>query len=1579
MTTKQRSTKAKSGMAMILLLLTVLLCAVAFSTVPTVVIAEESQEKNITPYIVEHDGVVSDLSRFNTQRLPNGLSDNPDLINKDNLWQYVPTELFGSIGSDSAVISFLGANYGFVLDINWWINRVLLFEIYHNSEFTDTTEYSVRIEVVYRKAYTKTALGINPMDDPETLLLGIPFFSSTIYDADGQVDNLLGEFNADMTGAFFVEANYDGDVTLVEQGDPVSASGDAVIEVAGMYPDMIEQAFETTTATIKAVSKLNMAYSLATSVLEVVDSFTYKTVSSANNHGRKSFPMTPEGQIVKYGHLNKSINITKANAENEYLDVGDYVEVFFRINNPDFARYFIYNYMEIPIKKHSALEAPKTISTLGAQTLFNMTENIVECEQMDFDGQTFALSDGYNGVPLVGGRVLKFRPDKSGLYGFGCPEGYILEIEDEEAEYANKYNLQANKLYHIIIHPSDEDFTGDVREQPVYTTSDFGGECLFSGVYIWREQGISVGEECEIDTGVSYHLYINSQDCNPVIELTSAADIDDFDLYIADRQLDICGKAVKSGDKLVVNYPMAANERYYLICVNKTDAPARVELSVGNDLYIGDNGYRGVPLYYRYDSVYSQLYEVKGEYSEIVDVHGAQLKEETIGYYLAQGTSAYVLSENNIDDGVLAVDFSESVKTPVTVMGEVFECSDGFNDIFTHTARADANYSLDGGSYDVFENGVLLSQNTDSVLMYEGNVYTFVKLNKGGTFSLTPHGTAVEFETPLSVTGGRSETFAFTADGPLRVGLSVSPSNELSVYNSNMYPVPLDHGYLLDAGTYYIVIRNSGTYTLTVSEYLQEVPITLYVDGNIYSDNSGQTYYYGKTFSLPVPTKERYDFNGWAVGNVLYTNENGDSFDVLLEDSLSLEATWTLRAVVMEINFDDLSSKWWTGEELVGNEPQGVYIEGDLIDQLINLKSAYVSLPEGKKQGYFLKTFTYEKTGVEGGVDHYEFTPVWQIETYLAEFIPPYPTNDDVAYGIKISYGEQVTSAFPEIAFGLEDESLYYLTGWKLSDNSVVSFAEGSVLVDLTPGIGSEYNLDTDGDGVPDCTGVRLVASTKEVAYSVQINGNTYSVSSDGYTIASTIEAYGYGASGYKGYNVLFRFVNDNKKTSYPLGGKIDKEDLTDFWTEGDRAVTVALTLEKTPVTVLISYPNDNGGNPSSYTVADGSVPLKSIYVRGWRFDNWTYDGKKISALNAASLGIDKYFSATDGVKINAALSYATSRDTYKARDISRINIDTSIGVAYVDCTGGITQRDCHFVIATNVCEVTFYGGGSSWEDTEIEIEARTTPLVINFNNISMTATNSTSAVDASQCPDLELYSYNNVTLEAGEVSVINGNPAVKVNKDLTLLGKNFVIKGGDYWIYAAHENVLMSAGIEGGTSNGYMTVGAENVEVYGGNGFGVYNGKDGADNSENIGMDGGDGEDGWLGAGGAYGVRYKGTLIIQTGASLYCKGGNGADGGNGGDGGDGGPGKNGSLGVTTVNPGNGGDGGDGGNGGCAGIALYAGRIENNGTLIEKDGTPGNGGTGGSGGSAGTPSHTIWGNERKGEAGQPGKNGYQGS
>ena len=108
MTTKQRSTKAKSGMAMILLLLTVLLCAVAFSTVPTVVIAEESQEKNITPYIVEHDGVVSDLSRFNDKELPDGLSDNPDLINEDNLWQYVPTELFGSIGSDSAVNPFSG-------------------------------------------------------------------------------------------------------------------------------------------------------------------------------------------------------------------------------------------------------------------------------------------------------------------------------------------------------------------------------------------------------------------------------------------------------------------------------------------------------------------------------------------------------------------------------------------------------------------------------------------------------------------------------------------------------------------------------------------------------------------------------------------------------------------------------------------------------------------------------------------------------------------------------------------------------------------------------------------------------------------------------------------------------------------------------------------------------------------------------------------------------------------------------------------------------------------------------------------------------------------------------------------------------------------------------------------------------------------------------------------------------------------------------------------------------------------------------------------------------------------------------
>ena len=268
--------------------------------------------------------------------------------------------------------------------------------------------------------------------------------------------------------------------------------------------------------------------------------------------------------------------------------------------------------------------------------------------------------------------------------------------------------------------------------------------------------------------------------------------------------------------------------------------------------------------------------------------------------------------------------------------------------------------------------------------------------------------------------------------------------------------------------------------------------------------------------------------------------------------------------------------------------------------------------------------------------------------------------------------------------------------------------------------------------------------------------------------------------------------------------------------------------------------------------------------------------------------------------------------------------------------------------------------------------------MIINFGTGTVIGSYDQVALDASEVTGkLELYSWGEITLNAGDARVAESEPAVLCGGDVTMAGETFVIQGGNQ-VELAYPYSPASEGIVGGSGSSVMEITAKSVSVYGGDGLNGADGDDGADGTD-VGEAGGNGYLGIDGGDGASAIIYNGRIKVAQGSSLYCSGGNGGKGGDGGNGGNGGRGEDGEwFGATTIPSGDAGNGGNGGYGGDAGNGIEAKMIEGSYTAIA--GTPGAAGIGGIEGKPGNPpGHTVLGNEKFGEEGTKGSDGKQGA
>lgn len=1547
----------------ILVLMTVLIGMLLCLGDAKIVTAEE--QTATSKYIMEFGGVEVDMSQYAYQDISSS-----DVITENNIDEYVPTEWFNA---ENGSIGYVGRNYGFLLEVDGGRNRVLLFTIDYINNFVDDSSLTISISVVYQDAFSKTIFGIQDIAGVETLVLGVPKLSSAIIDAGENVN--INEENVTMqNGVFFQEANYDGNVTLIESGNVEEAIQSTKIKTSITTAANALGKIAQMAQLVSSASVIGAPVSAALTVANIIGEMTYEEIPNLNNHGEVVLPGTHEGQIQTYGNLIKGIQITKTSESAEYLTVGDNVQIRLRTGNPEDIRYYVMNQLDFTGYKYSLLGEPKTVTTFSSTSVFNMSYDEVNFTDLSWNDEKLEKSSGFNIVPLVNGRAMQFIPKETGYYGLSKLANYEVGINGLEKSDNDMYYLQAGNPYEITIDTGGS-LPGGLDSNELFLYTDFiNGEMDFVPLYVWRDQDVSF-DDTELQSGLTYMPIINDEEGNNVYSI-STANTANVEMYITDDEFNILAQGQKTDGKIVVNFPMLADEKYYLVCENKTSDVISMTLANEGDLTIGDTDYEGVPMYYRFDVPYTQTYCVYGDCRGWYTVSGQKITNSGSVMFFQQGETYYLLSAGEESGVSLDIEFNAISAVDIN---EEYLCKADEHAVFSFVPDVTLRYIFSGGDCDIYDDDGIMAAECDGAVLEEGQAYTIVKTDTGGTFSIVPDATALEYGESLNAVDAAAGTaYSFILDEETRINVELSNASGFEIYNVALNPIQKDHGYLLEQGKYYIVVNEGGSYTIEVSEYLQPVTINLVVDGQPYNDASGQTYYYGKPFKLPTPQKDRYDFGGWKDGDTIVTDEDGNSFSAIYEDEITFTAHWVLRGLVMEIDMGNGDAKWWTGDSIEDAQPDAVYLEDDFIRLLIDLKDDYVAMPDGSgnKEGHFLSTFTYEKESSVGNVDYYVFEPVWVTETYALSFVLDGGYKD-----VYVTFGETLDDEYWDAQFFDYKCNLWYADGWNYTFNSVgytLDVNAGMTIPDLTPGEGT-----TRAD-------ISFTPNQREVEYAVEINGVTYKLNSipDGIDdemvqygdkfllLGDSLSDYGMNESVYKGRLV---YLTDNENNIFYFGNKITRHDLVEHYDVSNySSVAVKLNVKYDSVTFNVSYNYSNTSNAKSFT-STGVVALKNdIELEGYLFDSWRYNGKVVTELSVNALGISEcYYSSSEIPTIN--ISAIFTRTEY---DFGTLQSLTVTGKAsYVDCKGVSYNASGKLTIASSVDVVTIDGKGSTWRDTSIIVASRSTELLIIISNISVMGAHSSAAIDASQCTGkLRIKSLNGVTLQAGESS--EGTVAkagITVGGSLSLEGERFYIYGGSQCLVLDELVLPATEAIAGGTYSSKLTIDAK-VYAYGGHGSFAMKTAD-LDGADGVGktVDGAEGDKGHKGGDGAAAIKYNGVVEILSDAFLYCEGGDGGQGSQGGTGGKGSDGVDGSFGVFTVLPGNGGKGGDGGDGGKGGDAIIAMRCDNftAATFEGKGGEGGAGGVGGKGGEGGAGCETIWGNKKP--DGTPGKDGDEGS
>lgn len=1532
----------------ILLVSTLLLAYLLYLCTPTT----NAESCNTAAAIATDYSIKEDFSEYTDNELP-------ESINADNVLQVVPAELFNK----NETYIYCGSKYGFIIHSEGNTNYILVFLIDISSK-SSTETYSHRLSIYYEGAFTySTTSGVESVHSDKHLMLSDISFNETIIDAS--CNNILSPYYNQNTndGAIFISC---------WQGDTQSTYYDTenLQELAGdLGQSLVISAFNILLPGVGDVFNVILEVS---SVIEAAENVWQKTISKETI---EQYPASAQAQLssettgyrlmktVSFGNREKIVDVLSYQSNNS-SEKGDYVEFCTRTVNPNDIAFYLATMFNFNVGLYSTYGYGNELGEFTVSGAYSTEKSTTEYTQMTVTAsKEFNLNEKPFFAPLLKGESFTFTPDITGEYSLHAPNGYVCKLRDPsnvaiEPSSDGNYFLTAGQTYSVGICTDDDDVDWNkVSRNDYYSSGEFIGEtAAFVSVQIKRVQDLPFIDDStalgNVQNGVSYVQVLNNSN-NDLLKITSE-NIDSLQVFIIDKNFNILSSGSNCGSDIVINYPY--DEPYYLTVINNGSATDISitdlgELVAGQDSYVCTNN---DGLFYAVDVKYTQTYYIDGTFTNLYNEKMQAIDSVDNSYYLTIGRY-YIKTYNGT---YLHVDIIDSEKKSISLPNTTYVANTSINAAFKLLSSFNGSISL-SSPCDIYNNGTLIAENTTSISVRSAEIYDLIRITNGNDLSFIPDSEEISFNQQKTVNNASAfEMYKFTLYDNIRIYAETLNSLNYEIYDSSLKQLTEDHGYMLSAGTYYIVVQDTGNYSFTIKEKLIPVSVSFTSDNQSFTDTTGQTYYYGKSFTFPVPNKEHYDFNGWQGDDgTMITDAQGKSFALLLADSLHVTATWTVRKVSLQINMAEGSALWWDGVTLSSVEISIDY-QAALFDELVNLYDKYISNPSGNKIGHYFTTFSTEKVNSQKNTDYYEFSPIWIKETYDLRFILPSGGEKTVS---GIHYDDVITSSVFTYDVLSPVKKGYSFVNWKLDNTRFFIFREGERVGDFTPNYGSS-NADL----------FTFTATLSPVTYTVKINGKTETATCEsGYKI-KTLSSYGISTTPYYGKNIYY-IRSDNGKAYY------ENELASEIYSD------ITFTLKSDFCNVALSYTDCEESNNVSQAKLDGSYTLAKAFKRGWEFTYWTCGNTTVTNITASALNITSYKSTAGSTLYSANLKANFKRDEIIAGISTYIISSTSSSSVFVDCSKKLISSSLTLRIDANVKEVTFYDNDRSWNDFSIYVESRTSsnPLTINFDGItSIRSYANDAAINATSCPNLTIHAITPISIKSGEINSLTNNydKGAILCRNLTLEGNTINISGNSYILsYAGtSHSTISSSGIYNINTSDQLIINGATVSVYGGNGrnginFGGVTASSGTSESEN----GTNGANGGWGISGSCAIEWHGEILVKSG-SLYAQGGNGGDGGSGGHGGNGAPGVDGSFFVATVAPGNGGNGGDGGNGGNGAIAIR-GTANISGHVIQVNGTAGNGGVGGKGGQAGTRAKYYWSSGyATANPGASGKNGSNG-
>ncbi len=1475
-------------------------------------------------------------------------NDLPNDINPSNITNYVPEELLTVVGTNV----YVGEKYGFVINctklINTYFPQILFFKTeYEYEELTSCLK--IRLKTIKEVKYSYYSDSIKEVDITEHLAIGNIEFKSTIVDS---------EYSDNEVGAFITSAGYNSVATY-----NTGAFDKEEIEVV---QDMLfDCAVDTALIPVKAIpvagdmlgEVIELGIDGVINLNSLIEAAKENWQTTQNINNIVYFPNSKDKQLNHYnGKLNKEVTTSIKYKNIEYLACSvsndNYAEMVYTLDNEDDIGYYLLNKISFSVYSYEQITNAHYICDAVCSQLFDDGHAPLKIDSFSLDNDAFNYDLHTNLVPYVNGVINTFTPSDSGYYDLYSDSRYDVVFEGV-TKTDRGYYLYANQLYDIIINGvSGEEYHRS------FVSSDFVNNdyemigLKISTIKSLRDDNAVFG----LDNGIYYKTINNELSLADIYKLSLYNDtsVDDIELFICDENLNILNKSSYSDNELYVNYPLVDNKNYYLFLYSTTNSGS---VSLSN---IGEGDYNNPiittskgSLYYPLDVLYTEFYSIFGNVSSVRNEKNNTVNDIDSQYYMEKNRKYYIEEDSSILSAItITIDNSYIVRANYD---ENYTVSTIYDSIFDYSVLMPGIYCFGENTIcDVYCDNVLVYDNVSSCHLEMENEYRFVII-EGDYFVIQVLCDTIQLQTIYNYSADEGIVlYEININDVSRIDVISDEQDDIavSVYDSSQNVISKEHGYLLVPGVYYICLFSDVDVAFTVDYYLQSVNISLFDrDDEISSLIENDSFYYGYYITLPILSRDGYDFDGWSLLNgTKFANSLGESVMPLVYDSLILKADWSVSFITVEIVIDGDNSKFWTGSEIVDSKPAASQIE--VMERLLELEEEISNHNYGKKEGNYLKLKPYI---IEG--NNYKFELDWIEEKYLVTF--DYDNADHTEKSTKVvTYNEPINGNTFGIDIWRELEG-YNLIGWKtdVKSNDLVYLTKGQPLPDLTPLIGTKGNT---GSGEEKYCEVTLYASLSPKTYSVKVKGKTVATVTygDSYKFLHPKE-YGYASNDYLGYNIAY-VHND------PQGNKISS------YVNGEICnirYDIDITLEKNQIMVAISYDVETN-NPTSVNLRTANVTLLEDFPFDSRYDfYWRLNNKAVTKLTYDTLDPDKkeFYSQSKQVVISRTIiaDYLDNYYTDSARSLYAATYTDRI--VFVSCKG--SKRAATFTVASSVEKITFEGNGGHWKDSRIIIESRSKVLYINFVNIAFTSLASKSVIDASKASNVVLTSYGYCKLYGGECTLENPEKAAILCQNITLTGGYVNIKGGDA-LYS-----FPYSGAYGIYSTGKVTIDCD-VSISGGKGGNGQSGSDGADATE-LGTKGKNGGNGTDGKDGGYGI-YARVVDYTEYASGDITGGNGGSGGKGGNGGKGGDGRDGKAFQSCITPGNGGDAGNGGNGGRGAIGVKAEETGRKDLVERNPGTAGTGGVKGTAGKCGKKSKTIFGNDRVGKDGKEGKDGNKG-